>query len=255
MDTAPFTLEITQDAPAVFHAPTCSGSLDLRLADCMDVMKGFEDGHFDLAVVDPPYGIGAGGSFGRYWDSTLGKPAPAAVRNIVKDWDKAIPGADYWRELFRVSKHQIVWGGNYFTEYLPPRRGWIGWDKKQPEAASFGMLEMAWSSFDRPTKMFRMYSTHVTQGVRIHPTQKPIDLYKWIFSKYAAPGQRVLDTHMGSGSVAIAAHYAGIHLTACEIDADYYEAAMARITKETRQAELFSHLNDRDHAAGRETPT
>jgi len=207
--------------------------LDIRRMDNMELMRQFPDKHFDLAIVDPPYGIGIGRS--SYWDSTTGKAAKPGVRNMKKNWDSAIPGADYWRELFRVSLNQIVWGGNYFTEYLSPKMGWIGWDKKQPEAASFGMLELAWSSFDRATKMFRMYSTHVTQGVRIHPTQKPVALYRWLLANYAKPGQRILDTHLGSGSIAIACHYARLHLTACELDEDYFAASIARIKRETAQ--------------------
>lgn len=198
----------------------------------MDVMREFPDKHFDLAIVDPPYGIGAG--LYQYWDSNLGRPA--ASNTEKKKWDTVPPGPKYFAELFRVSVRQIVWGGNYFL--LPTTRNWIAWDKNQPEDASFGMFEMAWASWDGSPKMFRMYPSHVTQGKRIHPTQKPVELYTWLLERYAKPGQRILDTHLGSGSHAIACHYFGAHLTASELDADYYTAACARIARETAQMTL-----------------
>ena len=203
----------------------------------MELMATFPNGHFDLAIVDPPYGIGAGKY--QYWDSTKGKPA--ASNTPQKKWDAAVPGAEYFEELRRVSKRQIIWGGNYFS--LPPSRNWIAWDKNQPEDASFGMFELAWGSWDASPKMFRMYPSHVTQGKRIHPTQKPVKLYGWLLERYAKPGDRILDTHMGSGSIAIACHYRGYQLTACEIDPDYYAAAMERIDRETRQGHFFSSQN------------
>ena len=198
-------------------------------------MAKLADKSYDLAIVDPPYGIGAGGSFGHYWDCTKGGPATMGVRNSKKDWDDAPPPPEYWRELFRVSKNQIIWGGNYFTNILPVSRGWIGWDKKQPEASSFSMLELAWSSFDIPMKMFRMYATHVTQGLRIHPTQKPIKLYSWLLGRHAKPGDTILDTHMGSGSSVIAAVRDGYEVLACEKDEEYFAAAVERIGRELQQ--------------------
>lgn len=223
----PFQLEITTDAPAVFHAPSCAGSLDLRLGDCMDVMATFADGHFDLAIVDPPYGIGIAAN-------------PVRQAHDRKQWDSAIPSMEYFAELRRVSRHQIIWGGNYFP--LPPSQGFIIWDKSQPEDFSLAMCEYAWTSLQAPAKMFRR--SVLAEKNKIHPTQKPVALYKWLLAKYAAPGMRVLDTHMGSGSIAIAAHYFGVHLTACEIDPDYFHAAKARIARETSQAELFSPHNN-----------
>ena len=200
--------------------------LDLRLGDCMEVMKTFPDGHFDLAIVDPPYGIGAG------------EMKMNNNNHAKKRWDMAPPAPEYWAELFRVSRNQIVWGGNYFP--LPCTRGFVVWDKKQPEGVSFAMAEYAWTSFDTVAKVFYQFPSHVTQGAKIHPTQKPVKLYKWLLANYAQPGQRVLDTHMGSGSIAIAATYAGIHLTACEIDPDYFAAACRRIERETRQVDMFT---------------
>lgn len=244
MDTAPFTLEITKDAPAVFHAPPCSGSLDLRLGDCMEGMKTFPDGHFDLAIVDPPYGIRVG-------DNKQGmgrRKGDARATYKMGDWDHEAPPVEYFAELRRVSKHQIVWGANHFIERLPINSAcWIVWDKMFSNEVSFAAAELAWTSFDSTAKKFQC---HPLQDGRIHPTQKPVKLYDWLLATYAKPGMRVLDTHMGSGSIAIAAHYAGIHLTAYEIDADYFHAAQARIARETSQAELFSPQNSQAQERG-----
>jgi len=244
MTTIPFTLETKQDAPAVFYAPPCSGSLDLRLGDCMELMATFPDGHFDLAVVDPPYGIGqAVGEM--HSDRSLngaGKLKNRILNTGNTKWDMA-PSPEYFAELRRVSNHQIIWGGNYFP--LPPARCVISWDKEQPWP-NFSAWEMAWSSFDKPAKLFRWNNQATGNPGKIHPTQKPVQLYKWIFATFAEPGQRVLDTHMGSGSIAIAAHYAGVHLTAFEIDTEYFHAAKARIERETAQTEFFTNQNKED---------
>ena len=231
MDTAPFTLEITQDEPAAFHAPPCYGSLDLRFGDCMEGMKTFPDGHFDLAIVDPPYGIGRDGA-----ERTTSKHGGRKAHER-KGWDSKPPGPEYFAELRRVSKHQIIWGANYYPEHLSASMGWIFWDKGQRICNSDG--ELAYSSFARALRVVEMNRVELLKEGTIHPTQKPVKLYAWLLANYAKPSQRVLDTHMGSGSIAIAAHYAGIHLTAYEIDADYYHAAKVRIARETSQAELF----------------
>jgi site-specific DNA-methyltransferase (adenine-specific) len=191
----------------------------------MALMARYPDKYFDLAIVDPPYGIdiNSSGRLGHYG----GKG---------KTWDTAIPTLDYFRELYRVSKNQIIWGGNYFP--LPPSRCFLIWDKQQPDGVSFADAEFAWTSFDASAKTFRMRPQNADPE-RIHPTQKPVALYRWLLERYAKPGQTVLDTHLGSGSHAIAAHYAGVHLTACEIDADYFAAAQERIARETRQTTLF----------------
>jgi len=255
MDTAPFTLEITQDAPAVFHAPSCSGSLDLRLGDCMEGMKTFPDGYFDLAIVDPPYGIGWDGendtmSAGMRKDGTQRKMAtwnnPKPKGYTKKSWDAETPPPEYFAELRRVSKRQIIWGGNYFTENLPPSGGWVTWEKGVPDGMSLSQCELAWTNCLNSVRHVRLLWAgykKCEEAERMHPTQKPVKLYRWLLDNYAKPGQRVLDTHMGSGSIAIAAHYAGIHLTAYEIDPDYFHAAKARIARETSQAELFSPQN------------
>lgn len=209
-------------------AVPCSPLLDLRLADCMAVMREMPDNAYDLAIVDPPYGIG------------MAEKAPCgrlARYGSVKQADNGVPNAEYFAELRRVSKNQIVWGGNYFP--LPPSRCFVIWDKQQPDGVSFADAEFAWASFDESAKTFRLRPQNADTD-RIHPTQKPVKLYDWLLSKYAKPGDRILDTHMGSGSIAIACHYRGHPLTACEIDADYYAAAVERIQRETRQLSLFT---------------
>jgi site-specific DNA-methyltransferase (adenine-specific) len=204
-------------------------TLDLRLADCMDLMREYPDGHFDLAIVDPPYGIRVG-------DNKCGmgrRKGDAAASYKMGDWDHSPPRPEYFAELFRVSNDQIVWGANHFIELMPMNSPcWLIWDKMFSNEVSFADAELAWSSFKSTCKKF---TQHPVQPNRIHPTQKPVDLYSWCLRNYAKPGQRILDTHLGSGSIAIASHYFGAHLTACEIDPDYFKAACERIDRETRQ--------------------
>jgi site-specific DNA-methyltransferase (adenine-specific) len=233
METSPadFTLE-QEPVPAsgtdkgVGSVPWLGG-LEATCEDCMALMARYPDKYFDLAIVDPPYGIdiNSSGRLGHYG----GKG---------KTWDAQIPSATYFDELRRVARHQIIWGGNYFP--LPPSRCFLIWDKQQPEGVSFADSEFAWTSFDASAKTFRMRPQNADPE-RIHPTQKPVALYRWMLENYAKPGMKLLDTHLGSGSHAIAAHYFGAHLTACEIDPDYYAAAMARIQRETAQMTLFAH--------------
>ena len=200
--------------------------LDLRLGDCMDLMREYPDGHFDLAIVDPPYGIGV---------NSMRMGSRKTVLPDKKNWDDEIPAPEYFEELRRVAKKQIVWGGNYFP--LPPSRGWVVWDKGESMyGRSFAECELAWMSMDVSTRIFKLNSMQLD---RFHPTQKPRKLYEWLLANYAKPGDRILDTHLGSGSIAIACHYRQHHLTACEIDPDYYAAAMERIEAETRQLTLF----------------
>jgi len=203
--------------------------LDIRNCDCMDLMREFPDKHFDLAIVDPPYGAG---------DTIFDMSKVVANRTTnhnAKDWNNDAPNGDYWAQLFRVSKNVIAWGGNYFTPYLPPTRGWIVWDKKYQGMHSFASAELAFTTFDRNLEMFSYRKPENKQ----HPCQKPTQLYNWLLSKYAEKGQKILDTHMGSGSIAIACHYAQCHLTASELDEDYFKAACERIERETRQLTLF----------------
>lgn len=202
------------------------GALDLRCGDCMDLMRETPDQHFDLAIVDPPYGIGinSSGRLGHYG----GKG---------KTWDANIPSVEYFAELWRVSKARIIWGGNYFP--LPPSRCFLIWDKQQPAGVSFADAEMAWTSFDASAKTFRMRPQKADDN-RIHPTQKPVALYNWVLANYATKGMHILDTHLGSGNIAIACHYAGMRLTATEIDPEYFVASVERIKRETRQQTLFT---------------
>ncbi len=202
--------------------------IEMLNCDCMEYMATLPDKAFDLAIVDPPYGIGEkfkGGKSGKMQFNEV----------VEKGWD-AVPTKEYFDELFRVSNNQIIWGGNYFV--LPPSRCWIVWDKIISEDFSLSMAEMAWTSFDEITKIFRM-ATPKTSGTKIHPTQKPVALYKWLLSRYAKPGDRILDTHGGSGSICIACHDLGYDLTWMELDADYYEAACNRYKMHAAQASLF----------------
>ena len=197
--------------------------------DCMNYMSTLEDNHFDLACVDPPYGInrsvGTGG-YSRGW-----------VKEKDKKWDKNIPDDSYFAELFRVSTNQIIWGGNYY--HLPHSRGWVCWYKtNEVKGRDFSEFELAFTSFDRPARHYEQVP-FIKGGLRIHPTQKPVKLYEWILTNYAKAGQRVLDTHLGSGSSAIACNNLGFEMVGCELDKDYYDAACKRIKHESSQERLF----------------
>jgi site-specific DNA-methyltransferase (adenine-specific) len=197
-------------------------NLKLLNMDCMEYMKTVPDKYFDLAVTDPPYGIdiNSSGRLGHYG----GKG---------KKWDAQAPSDEYFSEVYRVSKNQIIWGANYFN--MPPTRCFLIWDKGQPEGVSFASHEYAWTSFDKSAKCFYQRPQNA-DIIRIHPTQKPVKLYQWILQNYAKPEFKILDTHLGSGSSAIAAHYYGIsEFVGIELDADYFKAAKNRIDSETRQ--------------------
>lgn len=198
--------------------------IELHNGDCLEAMRQMEDNAFDLAIVDPPYGI----------DINTSGRLVAEKGWAYKDWDKSTPDKHFFDELFRVSKNQIIWGGNYFV--LPPTRGFVIWDKQQPEGVSFASCEFAWTSFDRSAKTF--YQRPQGEN-RIHPTQKPVALYKWLLHNYAKEGDKILDTHLGSGSIAIACHDYGFDLVGCELDKDYYEAAVKRFENHTKQMQMF----------------
>lgn len=198
------------------------GKIDLLNIDCLEFMRTCKDAEFDLAIVDPPYGIGD--------KFKGGKNAKMNFNEIPeKGWDK-VPNDEYFKELFRVSKNQIIWGGNYFD--LPPTRCFIIWDKKISEDFSLAMCELAWTSFDKLAKIYR-YSN--PKNDKIHPTEKPIRLYNWLLDRYAERGMKILDTHLGSGNIAIAAHYYGVDLTGCEIDIDYFTKAKKNYETNTAQ--------------------
>ena len=210
--------------------------------DCMEGMKQFPDKHFDLAVVDPPYGIGEHG--GNNSKRTGGR-AKARNYKAFAGGDLSIPDKEYFDELFRVSKNQIIWGANYMVEHLPPSMGWIFWDK-DTGAQDFSDGEFAFTSFNRAAKMFRYTWCGFRQGPtnqriedRIHPTQKPVKLYDWIFHNYAKEGDTILDTHVGSGSSRIAAHRAGLDFIGAELDPDYHAAQEKRYNQFKSQLTLF----------------
>ena len=215
--------------------------LSLYHADCMEIMKQYPDKYFDLAIVDPPYGIhnkisakgvkqNAGNKFAKMYDK--------------KQWDKDRPTKEYWTELFRVSKNQIVCGANYFAEYLSVSRGWIFWDK-MGEGLTVVNNELIYTSFDVCIKTFQrchgLDKGFMAEYKTIHPTQKPTFLYRWLLQNYAKQGDKIIDTHFGSGSIALAVDKANrldnmnLHLTACEIDKDYIEASVNRISQSIKQ--------------------
>lgn len=203
------------------------------LMDCMAGMKEYPDKYFDLAVVDPPYGIGRDGSV-RTTSKHGGRKA-----HKFKGWDNEIPTIEYFTELFRVSKNQIIWGANYFAKYLPSSMGWIFWDKGQRICNSDG--ELAFTSFQKALRVFELNRVQLQiEGDTFHPTQKPIKLYDWIYQNYAESGQKVIDTHLGSGSNRIAAHKNGLHFVGFEIDEEYYYAQEHRFKTYLSQPTLFS---------------
>lgn len=201
--------------------------------DCMEYMATLPDKAFDLAVVDPPYNIGGDSIHAGRLKRGSGKLKNRAIQLLDSSFDEIPLNENYFDELFRVSQNQVIWGMNYFV--LPKTRGVICWDKVQPWD-NFSQIELAWTSFDFPAKLYR-YDNRT--GGKIHPTQKPIALYDWILRNYAKPGQRILDTHLGSGSSAIAAHYFGCDFVGTEIDIDYFNAAKERFDRETRQVAMW----------------
>jgi len=207
-------------------------SSEVYLEDCVTALKRYADNHFDLAIVDPPYGID--------WMEQVKNPNKGKnwKQYENKDWDKSIPSAEYFEELRRVSKNQIVWGGNYMTEYLKPSSCWLIWDKMQEFSGA--VFEMAWTSFTSPAKAFRMSRVEAyTNQTKIHPTQKPTRLYDWILHNYAKPNDLILDTHLGSGSSRIAAYKGGFNFVGFEIDQEYYEKQEKRFNDFKSQLRLF----------------
>ena len=196
--------------------------------DCMDLMARYEDNYFDLAIVDPPYGIEVN-------KMQLGS---GKYKNKGKQWDSETPKQEFFDELFRVSKNQIIWGANYMIDKIKkPSMGWVYWDKMNG-TSDFSDGELAFTSFNRA---LRSYKHHLSmdRSQRFHPTQKPIKLYEWLLMNYAKENDKILDTHLGSGSIAIACHNLGYELTGCELDKEYYEAAMKRIEQHKQQQRLF----------------
>lgn len=216
--------------------------------DNMALMARYPDNYFDLAIVDPPYGIGADEAQNNAAEQRIkanGKSKAGKGYKLYKksEWDNDIPNAEYFKELQRVSKNQIVWGGNYMTEHLPPSMGWIIWDKGQ-RGFSLADGEMAWTSFNKAMRIFEFsragcIKSNNTMTEKFHPTAKPFELYKYCLDKYAKQGYKILDTHLGSGSIAIACHDYAFELTACELDKEYYDKAIERIKNHVSQQKLF----------------
>jgi len=201
--------------------------INMMNIDCMEWMAGKPDKFYDLAIVDPPYGIGEDGGKAR----TRGSENTNGEK---KGWDNERPNAEYFDELRRVSKNQIIWGGIYFSDLLPASRCWLYWQKNM--GGDFADGELAWTSFN---KVLKQYTKRSETFNRIHPTQKPINLYEWLLHNYAKPGQKILDTHGGSGSICIACHNMGFDLDWCELDKEYYEAAKKRFDWHKRQLRMF----------------
>jgi len=202
--------------------------INITNEDNMKLMSRYEDNHFDLAIVDPPYGISVN-------KMTLGS---GKYKNKGKSWDNETPCIEYFNELFRVSKEQIIWGANYMIDKIKkPSMGWVYWDKMNGKS-DFSDGELAFTSFNRALRSFK-YHLSKDQSKRFHPTQKPIQLYEWILINYAKEGDKILDTHLGSGSIAIACHNLGYELTACELDKEYYDSAMKRIKQHQAQLRIL----------------
>jgi len=242
------------------NQPITIGRAKLHQMDCMDFMRGLPDKFYELAIVDPPYGINApamsmGQNLNRDdgWkreESTAvkirkgrlnaggGKLKNRLLNTSDISWDDAAPPKEYFEELMRVSKNQIIWGGNYFD--LPPTRCVICWDKCQPWE-NFSQWEMAWTSFDKPAALFSYSNTGgANKDKKIHPTQKPIELYKWLLHKFAKSGDKILDTHLGSASSVVAALDMGYEIHGTELKENYFENLVARVRYENQQVRLFA---------------
>lgn len=203
--------------------------------DNMALMSRYPDNYFDLAIVYPPYGIGEDGGKLRHGDKSEKKGFKKNIKYKKKNWDLTPPTKEYFDELFRVSKNQIIWGGNYFIDNLKSTNCFIIWDKKGKDKSDFADCEIAWASFSSAIRKFQYdwigfgNLNLPEKRERFHPTHKPVALYKWLLDKYAKQGDKILDTHLGSGSIAIACHDFGYDLTSCELDEEYYNASIERI--------------------------
>jgi site-specific DNA-methyltransferase (adenine-specific) len=230
--------------------------IEITNEDNMELMARYPDNYFDLAIVDPPYGIKADRAFVRKTPAKDPRNGRLIITKPKKvgTWDNERPNEKYFIEIQRVSKNQIIWGGNYFADLLPPKSCWIVWDKVNG-GSDQADCELAWTSFNTAVRQVE-YMWCIAQGIstvngriaqgnnklwekKFHPTQKPVALYKWLLDKYAKQGNKILDTHLGSGSIAIACHDYGFELTACELDLEYYEKAVERINNHVAQLKLF----------------
>ena len=239
-DNTTINVQLENGSPA-FAKPVLGAvpSTIVYLEDCTKALKRFDDNYFDVAIVDPPYGIGEDGGKAR----TRGSKRTNGEK---KGWDNERPNAEYFAELMRVSKNQIIWGANYMIDKIQkPSMGWIFWDKGM-EFQDFSDGELAYTSFEKALKKYRFVWNGMLQGdmknkeTRIHPTQKPTQLYKWLLHNYAKQGDKILDTHLGSMSIAIACHDYGYHLTGCELDHDYFADGIKRVNSHIKQLSLFA---------------
>jgi site-specific DNA-methyltransferase (adenine-specific) len=223
--------------------PVIIGKASIYNMDCMELLKATPDKFYDLAIVDPPYGIGESGDRNK----SRGKLAVAQDYKAFAGGDKEPPSLEYFNELVRVSKNQIIWGANHFADRLPCPKSpcWIVWDKVTGDS-DFADCELAFASFKTAVRKFSFQWSGMLQGdmknkeSRIHPTQKPVKLYEWLLTNYAKQGDKILDTHLGSGSHAIACNNLGFELTACELDKDYFDASVKRIKQAAAQERLFA---------------
>ena len=219
----------------------CAGAvskdgISLIHGDSLQALKSYGDNYFDVAIVDPPYGIGIDG---QKQSININNPKANRKAHDFKGWDNEIPTAEYFAELERVSKNQIIWGANYFVEHLHKgTKGWVVWYKGQ-EGLTMSDAELAYSSFDCATRVVKINRVELLKDGTIHPTQKPIKLYKWLLENYTNENDLILDTHLGSGSIAIACHQMKRKLIGYEIDADYYQKACKRFEEQTRQTALW----------------
>ena len=221
--------------------------------DCMEGMREFPDGYFDLAIVDPVYGDVTTGGYasGKYSGKKMSKNSIVKQKDYgMSIWKQEKTGTEYFRELFRVSRNQIIWGGNYFSrEIARDSQCWIVWDKKHPPGIKFADCELAYTSFNSASRIFRyMWNGMIQENMkereaRIHPTQKPVDLYKWLLNTFSKPGEIILDTHAGSASSLIACHQTGHKYVGFEIDGEYYRQAKRRLDQEAAQTNIFSFID------------
>ena len=212
-----------------------NGRIHLFNMDCMEYMAQFPDNYFELAIVDPPYGIDINMNQGRRKEDVK--------KHDKKDWDAFAPDVDYWNELVRVSSYQIIWGANNF-EWIPPHNGWIVWDKDITGDVPFSKAELAYCSKIGAVDMVRIRAQSGCEvySNKIHPTQKPVKLYEWLLKNYAKDGDKILDTHLGSASSAIAAHRMGFEFFGTELDGDYFAASIERFERETAQLDMFAEV-------------
>ena len=224
--------------------PIIIGKSTLHNCDCMELLKATPDKFYDLAIVDVPYGINAGDIFsGELRKSGNGSAMKTAFEK--KDWDVEIPNYEYYLDLKRVSKNQIIWGANYMTQHLPPSMGWIVWDKDNG-TTKFSDCELAYTSFHCALRKYTYTWNGMIQGdmknkeSRIHPTQKPVKLYEWLLTNYAKPSDKILDTHGGSMSSVIACLNLGYEITCSELDVDYFNAGIKRVEQSQKQQRMFA---------------